>query len=222
MVAISSGRFEQLAAKISMATSVGARSWRPARRKGEDHQHPNAGPDRRPPGPAPGGHIELGISPTEGGTPGRPSCYRPRPRESGARRHVHDKFLHRQSPWKELERRSQCRCGGQLGHQFRDDPNRAADVPPGHEGWQASPSRAHAVGHDTGLPRPGISLPDACLRPEQQHVRRSHHQGGIAWLEEYLERQHEEANDQAEDHRSDQRPANQPRPAACYEAPEPE
>src|SRR5450755_4121426 len=53
MVAISSGHFEQLAAKISMATSVGARSWRPARRKGEDHHHPNAGPDRRPPGPAP-------------------------------------------------------------------------------------------------------------------------------------------------------------------------
>src|ERR1035441_6120203 len=49
---------------------------------------------RSPPtGSGPGGHIELGISPTEGGTPGRPSCYRPRPRESGARRHVHDEFF---------------------------------------------------------------------------------------------------------------------------------
>lgn len=46
--------------------------------------------------------------------------------------------------------------------------------------------------------------------------------GGLAWLEEYLEREDQEADDQAKGDRPGQRPASKPGPAACHEAPEPE
>jgi hypothetical protein len=73
-------------------------------------------------------------------------------------------------------------------------------------------------------PRPPLTPADQVpvAASVSQTCRRSRYQGGIAWMEEYLEREDQEADDQAEDYRPGQRSASKLRPATCHEAPESE